>query len=503
MKNWIVTCALVLIITISSNAEENRFLEQGSLYRCSDPYTGSSFTEKWDHKILFYSPAPVGQDPLEKDIDMYTSFWSSMHERDVRHISKLGASHLWLGYWIPNGDHDHFIDITNGTIDLIIPFKLSIAGTSRRRDKDREDFRIFLNEIRKYLFRGYRNIVGIHIEEPFPLSTYGDKDLKEYFELINSLHPIMKEKLKGEYNRIQFYVGLPYDNYKREIPLSININVGYHNYWMLRIEGTNITGELKDPKRADYLTEVYTVMESYFKVDEESKPDTFTVKKKVIPVIRASDFVGVDNECMKSNKRSNACFRYDDSPDNVQAVSLSKMLQELVFYFSDILSSDINYNDKIAGVAIMEYSDEWWRSSLGFAGEDQEGCPNANPYAQTACGLSVGETGELLAIEYAGLFRIWTQPFRYCITPKPSYGVIRDFWTREPEATDFNTLFSDEGDSFCSFINIFPPQDELIGLYISGGLVGLVIILILLVPCRIKEGSVNSHSRHKDSPAFR
>jgi hypothetical protein len=49
-----------------------------------------------------------------------------------------------------------------------------------------------------------------------------------------------------------------------------------------------------------------------------------------------------------------------------------------------------------------------WRSDLATSGVgfDQEGCPNGNPYAHTACGLTNFGSGNMLALEYTGLFKI-------------------------------------------------------------------------------------------------
>jgi len=101
-------------------------------------------------------------------------------------------------------------------------------------------------------------------------------------------------------------------------------------------------------------------------------------------------------------------------------------VESLLNVYYSIQSSTPN-GGNFVGLAISEYADEWWRSSLYQFGYDTEGCPNTNSFAQTPCGY-LYSSGNVLSVSYTGLFRVWPCPFSMCIHPKEAAFSLSTIW---------------------------------------------------------------------------
>jgi hypothetical protein len=115
----------------------------------------------------------------------------------------------------------------------------------------------------------------------------------------------------------------------------------------------------------------------------------------------------------------------------IKTTSLNQTLSDEKYQlqtFNDIFDYlELNpYLPHIYGKVFFEFSDEWWRSDLSTGGYDVEGCPNSNPYAHTACGITT--VFGPYPLEYSGLFGLRDIPLSFCIIPKEIAYKLRDKW---------------------------------------------------------------------------
>jgi len=129
------------------------------------------------------------------------------------------------------------------------------------------------------------------------------------------------------------------------------------------------------------------------------------------------------------------------------------------------------------GMAMWEFSDEWWRGDLATNGNNVEGCPNGNAYAHTSCGIPTPT--DILSLEYTGMFEIIDYPFLFCTKSKALVASVQSFWfnydPKNPTQPDWIT----PGNLTCVPINLVIPW------YIVLPLIGLsfvCLIIILLIP---------------------
>jgi len=173
--------------------------------------------------------------------------------------------------------------------------------------------------------------------------------------------------------------------------------------------------------------------------------------------------------------------------DNAKVSNASKQADLIALIHSSLYASQ----QQLYGVAVHEYSDEWWRSDLSRVGIDLkgEGCPNSNAYAHTSCGIvTIAQAGNglqtLFALEYSGMFEIMNIPFRFCVVPKESARRLESIWSsgssgNNPIPPPFTTSFP-AGSAYCSFIPAVVPWVYVIP--ILSGLSVTVILLLLLLP---------------------
>jgi len=170
----------------------------------------------------------------------------------------------------------------------------------------------------------------------------------------------------------------------------------------------------------------------------------------------------------------------------------------------------------LVGIAIHEFSDEWWRSDLSKVGFDEkgEGCPNSNAYAHTSCGILVAaggsDTQSIFSVEFTGLFELLNLPFRFCVVPKTSARTLQKMWaitssspnnkrsspaaTAHTETTGGGKASATDapilpGQAYCSFIPAVVPW-----VYVVPTLSGLSLTVFLLLlslpapkPTKVKD----------------
>jgi len=163
--------------------------------------------------------------------------------------------------------------------------------------------------------------------------------------------------------------------------------------------------------------------------------------------------------------------------ETAQRIRFCQMLQ--YFYTNKVLKW------KNWGMGFLEFSDEWWRSSLEAAetGFDLEGCPNSNPYAHTACGIGLVRS-QVLSVEYTGLYELRDLPFHFCYKPKEVVAYLAYAWgnTSLPPVNGSNAFdLVKDADLFCVPIKFIIPWEAFYGL-IPLTVAALVLILILEPP---------------------
>eukprot|EP01126_Amoeba_proteus_P063701 TRINITY_DN8804_c0_g1_i3.p1 TRINITY_DN8804_c0_g1~~TRINITY_DN8804_c0_g1_i3.p1 ORF type:complete len:176 (-),score=28.96 TRINITY_DN8804_c0_g1_i3:101-628(-) len=111
-----------------------------------------------------------------------------------------------------------------------------------------------------------------------------------------------------------------------------------------------------------------------------------------------------------------------------------------------------------------------WRSKLSESGYDVEGCPNANPYAHTSCGILINN-GDSMSLEYAGLFELLDEPFRFCVKAKNQVlQVVLKHWLNGG-TTSFPEIQ-------CSNIDFLFSEGQTWGEYILVGILGITLIVL-------------------------
>eukprot|EP01129_Flabellula_baltica_P015498 TRINITY_DN7920_c0_g1_i1.p1 TRINITY_DN7920_c0_g1~~TRINITY_DN7920_c0_g1_i1.p1 ORF type:complete len:487 (-),score=81.57 TRINITY_DN7920_c0_g1_i1:30-1490(-) len=427
----------------------------------SNPFVDSPFEEELMN-IMYYSPSPIGYDPLENDVDLYTSYFRQLHQSDLKIMNEINVDTLWLGYWIPNGDHDNFLDLACGPLQtddtsdpfhynfsLIITFRVTLQGTAADRTSDKEEFELLLKEL-----DGRDCITIISVDEP-PAEELSKSDVLAFFDLITELKSIIIEKTTL---KTKLMAGLPIDQLSSRVGEAVlDPTIGSHDFWSIRLDGIV----------EDIFEDYYQKIEKYGREED---------RKKIVPLIRVDSFEPVSS--CKSNRHTVDCSRNNDI---LQYTDLLKKVNNLYSYYR---SND--HKSDISGLTIFGYTDEWWRGSLASVGRDIEGCPNANPFAHTSCGVLIPGS-DVLSLEYMGMFQITSMPFRFCVKPKISaYAVGYLFenqtpWNREKFIEDFPY-----GQAVCQPLTLIfdgfnsnLPWD----IIACGAMLLLTIFWLLVIPC--------------------
>jgi hypothetical protein len=262
-------------------------------------------------------------------------------------------------------------------------------------------------------------------------------------------------------------VGLPVDARDNVVANVLSdLIIGSHEIWSIRSE-YNIKG----------------LMESYIKVLANGREIDAKVLneegKLIMPIIRADNYQNIN---CTSTRRTIDCHPENDK---IQVNSLVDLLNELYkVYFVGTPSEDINtaiLKAKVTGIVVMEFTDEWWRSVLASIGRDIEGCPNANPYSHTSCGILLGKNGSSLSLAYTGLHKLIDYPLQYCIREKEAVWVVKEFFNRTWAQPENATLHTN-----CSIVPIFPISYLLMkfsGTTLDNPFLSyLILIILMLIP---------------------
>jgi hypothetical protein len=412
---------------------------------------------------MYYSPCPIGLDPFENDVDLYSSFFSDFHKRDLPVIREMGFNFLWLSYWVPNGDHKDFLKLAESQqFSLIVSFRPSASSTTLLRNKDKEKFELLLNEL-----NAYTHIVKIiNIDEPF-YKTMSKKDVDEYIELASEFKSIIREKTNLP---LEIMVGLPIDQRDNVIANVIDdVFIGSHELWSVRIE-THLVEDL---------------MKSYMKLLKKDETQDRGPGKPLIPMIRVDNY---QNENCSSSRRTIDC---NTNNDTKQVERTKEIIKSILQYFRAGDGNELT----VKGMAIFEYSDEWWRGIQASVGRDIEGCPNANPYAHTGCGVLLGKGGDTLVLEYLGYYKIIDRPFRYCLKEKIVAQLLRELFDR---SIGYPSSKYNPDAEYCSIVPVYPlnamldyfnitdptkSQQNFLNLYITALLSVTTFLLLCILPC--------------------
>jgi len=277
-----------------------------------------------------------------------------------------------------------------------------MSSVTAFRNKDKEQFELLITEIFEYI----PCVKIISLDEP-PYETLSKKDIDDFIALGSEFKSIIKEKTVE--NSVKIMVGLPVNQRDSEVANVISdLVTGSHDMWSIRFE-YNIKGLM-----TNYLKVLYGL----------NVQDGSVLGKYIMPIIRADNFQNVN--CTSTRKT------IDCHPENDKLQS--QTMEYLLKNFSDVFFNQegvaFSLSKQVIGVSIWEYTDEWWRSVLATVGRDIEGCPNANPYAHTSCGILLGKDGSSLSVSYTGIFKLIDYPLNYCIKEKEAKSVVQEYFNR-------------------------------------------------------------------------
>jgi len=310
--------------------------------------------------VIYYSPSVIGQDPHEKQIDIYTDFFHSLHERDLKIIKEMGATHIIVSEnWSDDGSDEHltFIDsLAKNNLKLIVTFAIPMQNDPILKDSAKSGFRRLLGEFMDDIYSD--RLWGFNIPAP-DLDEMSEQDVGAYFTLVNELMGLNSEITYKNFVR-NISVGFPINTRDGTVPLYCQPPIITPDVWTMDIYGgINDVGSTLD------------FMNSYI--------SAFTNQNPIIPPLMAI----------------------------IKTTSLNGSLSDEIYQldaFNNIFEYlELNtYKPHIYGKVFFEFSDEWWRSDLSTGGYDVEGCPNSNPYAHTACAITT--VFGPYPLEYSGLF---------------------------------------------------------------------------------------------------
>jgi len=334
--------------------------------------------------VIYYSPSVIGQDPHEKQIDIYTDFFHSLHERDLDIINTMGATHIIVSEnWSDDGSDEHFTfigSLAKNKLKLIITFAIPMQNDPILKDSAKSGFRRLLGEFMDDIYSD--RLWGFNIPAP-DLDEMSEQDVGAYFTLVNELMGLNSEITYKNFVR-NISVGFPINTRDGTVPLYCQPPIITPDVWTMDIYGG-----------IDCIGSNLDFMNSYI--------SAFTNQNPTIPPLMAI----------------------------IKTTSLNGSLSDEIYQldaFNNIFEYlELNtYKPHIYGKVFFEFSDEWWRSDLSTGGYDVEGCPNSNPFAHTACGITT--VFGPYPLEYSGLFGLRDVPLMFCIVPKKIANRIFEVW---------------------------------------------------------------------------
>lgn len=383
------------------------------------------------NKVMFYSPSIIGEDTHISKIDLYTDYFASLHEAQLKLIRGMGVTHVVVGEtWSTDGaaSHKNFIQtVKNNNLSLIVSFTLPSGKPDRLEDTDYQALRDNRKKAFVSLMKEFDNSTNplavevakfIYFPQPIP-DKMGKKDIEEFYDMVNILIRIKDEKQP----KLRVMVGIAFSPTDGKAPV--------FDYSMVAL---NIT---KDSDATDmWVSNFYTGDKAYYKLVINNYWIKFWPKapppRNVIPPFMP--MIATDN--------------FDPITLKENMVKQRQRFCEIYNFWSD---GAITTQMRLWGMGIWEFSDEWWRSDLATSGVgfDPEGCPNGNPYAHTACGLTNWGSGNMIALEYTGLYKIEDRPFQYCVVPKDIVEDVAFVWGNI--SNEENVLFDANAEA-CVFV---------------------------------------------------
>eukprot|EP01126_Amoeba_proteus_P063699 TRINITY_DN8804_c0_g1_i1.p1 TRINITY_DN8804_c0_g1~~TRINITY_DN8804_c0_g1_i1.p1 ORF type:complete len:289 (-),score=50.68 TRINITY_DN8804_c0_g1_i1:1239-2105(-) len=267
-----------------------------------------------DRRVIYYSPATIGQDPHSNKIDVYTSYFSNLHRVHLPMIKALGATHVIVSdNWAADGTavHDSFLSLAgNNSLQVIVKYSLPTQdGLSddefkAKTDKAKNDFLLLMKE-----FEGNStNILqGYYIPAP-PIEKMSTKDVTTYYQLVNDISDLLKTQEKQtKYDLIVGFPIIPRDGKGLASMIPVDATV-----WTIDFYTSEST----------FLIQVFTLFHSIFKSNIPLMP------------ILYSDSWGVNNRSEDPQKQANLIDSFMKTyPDHVK--------------------------NPVWGLTLFEFSDEW------------------------------------------------------------------------------------------------------------------------------------------------
>jgi hypothetical protein len=335
-------------------------------------------------QAIYYSPSIIGQDPHEREIDIYTDFFNNLHVRDLALIKEIGATHVVVSEnWADDGTNEHLMfmkTLEKYRLFLIVTFAIPMQNDPSLRDSSKSAFKRLVTEFYDPFYASL--LWGFSIPVP-DLDKMSEQDVEAYYALINELQELNQDGAYNPKNRPNITAGFPLNSRDGTVPAYFKPPTITPDFWSLDIYGGTV-----DTLTDDFLNTYFTAFGSGV------TPLPYIVTLKTTSL----------NQSISDESYQVSGFNH------IYAYVNSANTQYGVMY----------------GYVFYEFSDEWWRSDLSTGGYDVEGCPNSNPYAHTACGITT-YFGPF-ALEYSGLFYLRDIPLGYCIVPKLATLTLMEIW---------------------------------------------------------------------------
>jgi hypothetical protein len=333
-------------------------------------------------KAIYYSPAIIGQDPHEREIDIYTDFFNNLHTRDLALIKELGATHVLVSEnWADDGTNEHLQfmkTLQKFHLSLIVTFAIPMQNDAALRDGAKSAFKRLVTEFYDPFYASL--LWGFSIPAP-DLDKMSEQDVEAYYSLINELQQLNQDGAYDPKKKPNITAGFPINIRDGSVPSYCKPPALEPDYWSL-----DIYGGTADNQPDDF---IFYYTQAWSGSSQQPKPFIATIKTTSL------------NE--------------STSDESFQVTG-----------FTDIYNYVNGGQGVLYGYVFYEFSDEWWRSDLSTGGYDVEGCPNSNPYAHTACGITT--IFGPFALEYSGLFYLRDIPLGYCIVPKAVTTTLLTLW---------------------------------------------------------------------------
>jgi hypothetical protein len=263
---------------------------------------------------------------------------------------------------------------------LIVTFAIPMQNDPALRDSAKSAFKRLVTEFYDPFYASL--LWGFSIPSP-DLDKMSEQDVEAYYSLINELQQLNQDGAFDPAKRPNITAGFPLNTRDGTVPAYCKPPTIIPDVWSL-----DIYGGQSDDQPDDFIN-------SYWQAWSGT-----TIQPRPYMVVLKSTSL---NESM-----SDETFQVN-------------VFNELYTYVNNN-----PFNNMLYGYVFYEFSDEWWRSDLSTGGYDVEGCPNSNPYAHTACGITT--IFGPFALEYSGLFYLRDIPLGYCIVPKAVTTTLLTLW---------------------------------------------------------------------------